>query len=279
VSDPGSFFAAIEARPHALVMGVLNVTPDSFSDGGRHVDPEAAASAGRRMLAEGAAILDVGGESTRPGATPVAPDEEWERVGPVLEQLTGCPLSIDTRNASTAARAIAAGAVLVNDVAGGADPEMLPTVASSTAGICLMHMQGEPGTMQAQPHYDDVVAEVERFLLDRAAAAEHVGIPRQRIVLDPGIGFGKTLEHNLALLRATNRLTSHGYPILLGVSRKRFLGDLTGRDVDARLHATTAAVTLAASLGAALVRVHDVAPAFDAVRVADALRSKSRKCR
>ena len=277
--DPVSFFSVLEARSHALVMGVLNVTPDSFSDGGRHLDPEAAATTGRRMLCDGAAILDVGGESTRPGATAVAPDEEWQRVGPVLERLAGHPISIDTRNAATAARAIEAGAVLVNDVAGGADPEMLPTVARSSAGICLMHMQGEPGTMQAQPQYDDVVAEVERFLLDRAAEAERAGIARERILLDPGIGFGKTLEHNVALLRATTRLASHGYPLLLGVSRKRFLGDLTGRTVDARLHATIAAVTLAASLGAAVVRVHDVAPAFDAVRVAAALRPKSRKCR
>ena len=188
-------------------------------------------------------------------------------MGPVLARLAGSPLSIDTRHASTAARALDAGAVLVNDVAGGADPEMLPVVAEARAGICLMHMQGEPGTMQAEPHYEDVVAEVEAYLLERAAAAEAAGIARNRILLDPGIGFGKTLEHNLALLRATTRLASHGFPLLLGVSRKRFLGDLTGRAVDARSHATTAAVALCAAFGAAVVRVHDVAPAFDAVRV------------
>ena len=253
-------------------MGVLNVTPDSFSDGGEHFAPETAARAGRRMIEDGAAILDVGGESTRPGATPVAPAEEWERVGPVLARLKGCPLSIDTRNASTARRAIEAGAVLVNDVAGGADPEMLPMVAASPAGICLMHMQGRPGTMQAKPRYDDVVGEVEAYLIERGAAAEAAGIPRERILLDPGIGFGKTLHHNLALLRATTRLASHGYPLLLGVSRKRFLGDLTSREVDARTPATVAAVTLGAYLGAAILRVHDVAPAIDAVRIAEALR-------
>ena len=265
-----TFFDSLRNRSHALVMGVLNVTPDSFSDGGTHLDPDAAAQAGRRMLEQGAAILDVGGESTRPGAAAVSPAEEWSRVGPVLERLSGCPISIDTRHAETARRALDSGAELVNDVTGGADPALLAAVAEAAAGICLMHMQGEPGSMQSAPQYRDVVQEVEQFLLDRAAAAEKSGIARERILIDPGIGFGKTLEHNLALLRATTRIASHGYPLLLGVSRKRFLGDLTGRTVDDRDAATVAATTLGASAGAAVVRVHDVAAALDAVRVSHA---------
>ncbi|MEM8884867.1 MAG: dihydropteroate synthase [Planctomycetota bacterium] len=263
-----TFFEALAARPHALVMGILNVTPDSFSDGGVHFDAEAAAASGRRMLADGAAILDVGGESTRPGAAPVTPADEWARVEPVLTALRGSPVSIDTRHAATAARALDLGVELVNDVSGAADPAMLPLVAERGAGICLMHMQGEPGTMQAAPHYDDVVAEVEGYLLARAAAAEQAGVARDRILLDPGIGFGKTLEHNTALLAALPRLAAHGYPLLLGVSRKRFLEALTGRPVEARGDATTAAVTRVAAAGSAVVRVHDVAPAFDAVRIA-----------
>ena len=268
-------------------MGVLNVTPDSFSDGGVHFasdsspdgDTDDAAQAGRAMVEAGAAIIDVGGESTRPGAAPVTPAEEWSRVGPVLERLAGAPLSIDTRHASTARRAIDAGALLVNDVSGASDPDMLPLVAERRAGICLMHMRGEPGTMQADPRYDDVVGEVEAYLLDRAVAAHAAGIPRDRILLDPGIGFGKRVEHNCALLRALPRLAAHGYALVLGVSRKRFLGDLTGRPTQARAHATTAAVTLCAEAGAALVRVHAVGPALDAVRIAAALRTEVRKCR
>ena len=273
------FFEALHARSHTFVMGVLNVTPDSFSDGGVHFDSDDAAEAGRAMVEAGAAILDVGGESTRPGAAPVTPAQEWARVGPVLERLAGAPISIDTRHASTARRAIDAGALLVNDVSGAADPDMLPLVAERRAAICLMHMRGEPGTMQADPRYGDVVGEVEAYLLERAAAAEDAGIPRARILLDPGIGFGKTLEHNCALLRALPRLAAHGYALLLGVSRKRFLGDLTGRPTRERAHATTAAVTLCAEAGAALVRVHDVGPAVDAVRIAAALRTEVRKCR
>jgi len=260
-------------------MGVLNLTPDSFSDGGVHFAPDDAAQAGRAMVEAGAAILDVGGESTRPCAAPVTPEQEWARVAPVLEQLAAAPLSIDTRHASTARRAIDAGALLVNDVSGASDPDMLPLVAERRAGICLMHMRGGPGTMQADPRYGDVVGEVEAYLLERAATAEDAGIPRARILLDPGIGFGKTLEHNCALLNALPRLAAHGYALLLGVSRKRFLGDLTGRPTQERAHATTAAVTLCAEAGAALVRVHDVCPAVDAVRIAAALRTEVRKCR
>jgi len=272
---PLPFFEALERRRHALVMGVLNVTPDSFSDGGRHLDPAAAAGAGRRMLGEGAAILDVGGESTRPGAAAVAPDEEWRRIAPVLERLAGRPVSVDTRRTAVARRALEAGACLVNDVSAGTDPGLLEAVAGAGAGVVLMHMRGEPATMQEDPRYDDVVGEVEGFLLGRAAAAEAAGVARARILIDPGIGFGKTLEHNLELLRATPRLASHGYPVLLGVSRKRFLGAVTGRAVDSRAPATIAAVALGAAAGAAVVRVHEVAGIFDAVRVAGAWCGRS----
>lgn len=254
-------------------MGVLNVTPDSFSDGGRNASPDEAAAAARRMAAEGAAIVDIGGESTRPGAQPVDPATEISRVAPVLERLRGeLPLSIDTRRAEVAERALDLGAVLVNDVTAGRDPRMLPLVAARGMGIVLMHMRGDPATMQDAPSYPDVVAEVEGFLLERAAAAADAGVPRSRILIDPGIGFGKRLDHNLALLGALPRLAAHGWPVVVGVSRKRFLGDLTGRDVGERRDGTTAAVALAAFHGAAVVRVHDVPPARDAVAVAQAYR-------
>lgn len=260
-------------RRKTLIMGILNVTPDSFSDGGRFAELEDAVDAARAMRADGADIIDVGGESTRPGADPVSPEAEAARVVPVLEGLRGeLPLSIDTRRAAVAERALDLGAVLVNDVSGGADPAMLPLVASRAAGIVLMHMRGEPGTMQDDPRYRDVVAEVEEYLLARAEAAAATGVPRDRILIDPGIGFGKRLEHNLALLRALPRLARHGWPVLVGVSRKRFLGELTGRPVGERVEGTVAAVTLAAFHGAAVVRVHDVPPARDAVAVAKAWR-------
>jgi dihydropteroate synthase len=277
---PGeAFFSALsEARGAggaALVMGVLNATPDSFSDGGRFRDPGEAAEAARRMAAEGAAIVDVGGESTRPGAAPVDAGTETARVLPVLERLRGeLPLSIDTRHASVAERALDLGAVLVNDVTAGGDPAMLPLVAARGAGIVLMHMRGEPLTMQEAPRYRDVVSEVEDFLLSRAEDAAAAGVPRDRILVDPGIGFGKALEHNLALLGALPRLAGHGWPVLVGVSRKRFLGDLTGRAVHERRDATTAAVSLAAFHGAAVVRVHDVPAARDALLVARAFRQR-----
>jgi len=252
----------------AQVMGVLNVTPDSFSDGGRYPDVPAAAAAGRAMAAAGADIIDIGGESTRPGADPVLPDEEAARVLPVVAALRDLTLSIDTRHAAVAARALEAGADIVNDVSAGADADMFTVAAEHAAGLVLMHMRSDPRTMQAAPTYDDVVGEVEAYLLERAAAAEAAGVARDRIWIDPGIGFGKTLEHNLDLLRALPRLGSHGYPVLAGVSRKRFLGTLTGRDVAERGDATTAAIALCVYLGATVVRVHDVAAARDAVRVA-----------
>ncbi len=263
-----AFFEGLRARKHALVMGVLNVTPDSFSDGGLFLEPASAEEAARRMVAEGAGIVDVGGESTRPGADPISPAEERERVLPVLERLRGVPVSVDTRHTETAEEALRAGAVLINDVTAGESPGMFEAVASHAAGLVLMHKRGEPGTMQRDPHYDDVVGEVEAYLLDRAAAAERAGVPRERIFLDPGIGFGKTVDHNLALLHALPRLVACGYPALVGTSRKSFLGAITRRPVDERRDASTATVALSAYLGAAVVRVHDVAPALDAVRIA-----------
>ncbi len=277
---PGdAFFAALGeaggARGPALVMGVLNTTPDSFSDGGAYADPGAAAEAARRMVAEGAAIVDVGGESTRPGAIPLDEETEIHRVAPVFDRLRGeMPLSIDTRHVSVARRALDLGAILVNDVSAGRDPGMLPLVAARGAGIVLMHMRGEPGTMQEAPAYDDVVDEVEAFLLARAGEAAASGVPRDRILVDPGIGFGKRLEDNLALLAAMPRLAAHGWPVVVGVSRKRFLGDLTGRSVADRRDGTTAAVALAAFHGAAMVRVHDVSAARDAALVARAYQRR-----
>jgi len=279
VIPAAAFLQALRDRPHALVMGVLNVTPDSFSDGGRFAGPngsEDAIAAGHAMAAAGAAILDVGGESTRPGAASVDPAAELARVLPVIEGLRDLPVSIDTRHTFVAKRALEAGAVLVNDVSGGADTGMLETVAEAGAGIVLMHMRGDPGSMQETPRYADVVGEVEGYLLARARAAEDAGVPRERILLDPGIGFGKTLEHNLALLRSLPRLGGHGYPLLLGVSRKSFLGLVTGREVADRRDATTASVTLCATAGAAVVRVHDVDAALDAVKVAAAMQPRDR---
>jgi dihydropteroate synthase len=255
-------------------MGVLNVTPDSFSDGGRYIDVEAALVHGRRLAAEGAALVDVGGESTRPGAEPVPAELERERVLPVIEGLAadGIAVSIDTSKATVAQAALAAGAVLVNDVTAlRGDSEMAAAVAEAGADICLMHMLGEPRTMQDDPRYDDVVGEVEGFLAERAEAAVAAGIPRERIALDPGIGFGKTLAHNLALLRALPRLAQLG-PLLVGVSRKRFLGALSGRDVaDDRLAASLAAALYCYRGGAHLLRVHDVRATADALAVERAL--------
>ena len=267
-----AFFDALAERPHALVMGILNVTPDSFSDGGRFGGPDEAAAAGRALVEAGAALVDVGGESTRPGAAPVPPHEERARVLPVLERLRGLPVSVDTRRASLAAAALDLGALLVNDVSAGADPEMFPLVAERGAGLVLMHMRGDPATMQGDPRYDDVVREVEDTRLGRAAAPGAAGVARDRILLDPGIGFGKTAAHNWTLLAALPRFAGLGYPVLVGVSRKAFLGALTGRDAAGRGDATTAAVALAALEGAAVVRVHEVAAAVDAVKVAAAWR-------
>lgn len=256
-------------------MGVVNVTPDSFSDGGQYLDPDAAAAHGLELEREGASILDVGGESTRPGAMPVSADEELGRVLPVLERLAAqgarAQFSIDTSKAVIAARALEAGATLVNDVTAlRGDGEMAGVIAATGADCCLMHMLGDPRTMQDDPRYGDVVSEVKAFLEERLQFATGEGIAEARIVLDPGIGFGKTVAHNLELLARLDELVALGRPIVVGTSRKSFLGHLTGRAVEERIAATTATNVLAYAAGARIFRVHDVAPASDALKVAAA---------
>jgi dihydropteroate synthase len=255
-------------------MAVLNVTPDSFSDGGRFLEPEAAVAHGEAMVAEGADLIDVGGESTRPGADPVSEREELGRVLPVLERLrerSETPLSIDTSKATVARAAIAAGAAFVNDVTAlRGDRSMAAAVAEAGVDVCLVHMKGEPRTMQEDPRYEDVVAEVRAFLERRLAFAVEVGISPDRIWLDPGIGFGKTLEHNLELIRRLSEIAAIGQPVVVGASRKRFVGALTGRPEGQRLAGSLAAAVLAFERGASMFRVHDVAATRDALAVAAA---------
>lgn len=259
-------------------MGVINVTPDSFSDGGRFfggtADLSRISDIAAAMLADGAAILDVGGESTRPGAAAVPADEEIRRVMPVIERLLDFDaiLSVDTSKPAVAARVLAAGAHLVNDVTGGRDPQMLAAVARSDAAFCLMHMQGEPRTMQEAPYYSDVVAEVRAFLAGRVSACRAAGIGHERLLLDPGFGFGKTLAHNLALLKDLAALRVDELPLLVGLSRKRMIGTITGRAVEQRAVGSAAAAVLAVQRGAAIVRVHDVAETADALAMLVALR-------
>jgi len=257
------------------VMGVVNVTPDSFSDGGLYFDLASAVEHGLALEAEGAAILDVGGESTRPGADPVEAQEESRRVVPVIEALVAAgvnaQISVDTSKAEVTERALAAGATLVNDVTAlRAAPEMAELTAAAGADLCLMHMIGTPRTMQDDPHYDDVVAEVKRFLEERMAFAVAHGVREEKIMLDPGIGFGKTVAHNLELLRRLPELVALGRPVLVGTSRKSFLGKLTGRGLDERVPGTIATNVLAYERGARIFRVHDVAPCVDALTVAAA---------
>jgi dihydropteroate synthase len=255
------------------LMGVINVTPDSFSDGGAFLDPEAAVTHGKRLVSEGADILDIGGESTRPGADPVSQDEELWRVVPVLEGLAiaGAALSIDTMKPAVARRALDAGASIVNDVTAFRHaPEMAGLVAEAGVGCCLMHMLGEPRTMQLNPTYEDVVSDVKAFLEERLAFAVSEGVAEEKVWLDPGIGFGKTLEHNLELLRRLDELVAIGRPIVIGTSRKSFLAKLTGRDVAERLAGTIATNVLALERGATIFRVHDVAAVGDALKVAAA---------
>jgi dihydropteroate synthase len=263
---------AIEERfPRPSVMGVVNVTPDSFSDGGVHLDPDVAADAARRMVAEGAALVDVGGESTRPGSAGVSADEELRRVVPVLDRLGGeLPLSIDTAKAAVAREALTRGAILVNDVTAlRGDRELAGVVAGAGAYLCLMHMQGEPRTMQQEPRYGDVAREVAAFLEERLAFAVEQGIPEERICLDPGIGFGKTVGHNLELVRRLDVLLALGRPVLVGFSRKSSLRTLTGSDD--LLGASVAAAVAAFERGATILRVHDVKPHVDALTVAAAV--------
>jgi dihydropteroate synthase len=260
-----------ERFPRPSVMGVLNVTPDSFSDAGVHLDPDVAAAAARRMIDEGAAIVDVGGESTRPGSEGVSAAEELGRVVPVLDRLHGeLPLSIDTSKAAVARAALERGAILVNDVTAlRGDPELAGVVAASEAYLCLMHMQGEPRTMQQKPRYDDVAAEVAAFLEERMAFAVGQGISKDRICLDPGIGFGKTVEQNLELVRRLDVVLALGRPVLVGFSRKSSLQRLTGSDD--LLGASVAAAVAAFERGATILRVHDVRPTVDALTVAGAI--------
>jgi dihydropteroate synthase len=262
-----------------LIMGVVNVTPDSFSDGGLFLDADAAVDHGLRLTAEGAAILDIGGESTRPGAEPVAEEEELRRVVPVIERLArdgDARISIDTTKPAVARAALAAGATLVNDVSAFRfDPEMAALVAEAGSGCCLMHMLGEPRTMQQDPRYDEVVSDVKAFLEERLAFAVSEGIPEGRVWLDPGIGFGKTVEHNLELLRRLDEIVTIGRPVVVGTSRKSFLGKLAGgRDESERLPGTIATNVLALERGARVFRVHDVAQNADALAVAAATVSR-----
>jgi len=255
------------------IMGVVNVTPDSFSDGGLHFDPGAAVAHGRELAEQGAAMLDVGGESTRPGAGPVGAEEELRRVVPVIEQLagTGARLSVDTSKLAVAEAALDAGANCVNDVTAlRGEPALAGLVAARGADCCLMHMLGTPRTMQEDPRYDDVVSEVKAFLEERLAFAVGEGIAEERVMLDPGIGFGKTVEHNLELLRRLDEIVALGRPVVVGVSRKSFLGKITGRGLGERAVATAAANVLALERGASVFRVHDVSETRDALTVAAA---------
>jgi dihydropteroate synthase len=267
---------AFDCSERTLVMGILNVTPDSFSDGGRFFDQVHAARHGTQMVADGADLIDVGGESTRPGSDPVPVAEELARVLPVIgrlvDEVPGIPISIDTRKAEVAAAALDAGASIVNDVSGGRDPEVFDVVRERRAAIVLMHMKGEPKTMQEAPAYDDVVAEVRGYLSERVEAAEFAGIEAERIAIDPGIGFGKELEDNLVLMRGLDALLELGRPVLVGPSRKRFIGALLGDlPPEERVEGTAGAVAWLVTRGAHIVRVHDVREIVRVVRVVDAL--------
>jgi dihydropteroate synthase len=256
------------------VMGVVNITADSFSDGGASLEPPRAVEHGLRLWDEGADLVDIGGESTRPGAQPVPLAEELRRVMPVLAGLVreGVPVSVDTLKPAVMREAIAAGCVMVNDVNGFRAEGAIEAVAASRVALCVMHMQGTPATMQADPRYGDVVAEVRDFLRARAQALEAAGVVRSRIAIDPGFGFGKTPVHNVQLLRGLAALAALGYPVLAGLSRKRLIGDITGRPVDDRVAGSVAAALIAVQNGASLVRVHDVKETVDALKVWNALR-------
>jgi dihydropteroate synthase len=267
----GTYRLALD-RP--LIMGVVNVTPDSFSDGGHYLRLDAAVAHARRMIDEGADFLDIGGESTRPGAAAVSLDEERRRVLPVLEALlpANIPLSVDTQKPELMREVAAAGAAMINDVNGFEAEGALQAVSGSDCAVCIMHKQGQPQTMQEAPQYCDVVAEVDAYLQARIVAAEAAGIARSRLVIDPGFGFGKTLAHNLLLLRELDRVRAAGVPVLAGLSRKSMIGALTGREVGERVFGGVAAALIAAQRGAAILRVHDVAATRDALAVWNAVR-------
>jgi dihydropteroate synthase len=265
----------LDCSERTLVMGVLNVTPDSFSDGGRYLDPDAALAHGMRLVSDGADIVDVGGESTRPGSDPVGAEEEIRRVIPVIERLAaahpGLAISVDTRVPEVAAAALAAGACIVNDVSGGRAEGMFDVVREAGAGVVLMHMRGEPKTMQEAPHYDDVVADVKEFLRERIESAGFAGIEPEALCIDPGIGFGKNLEHNLLVMKHLEALSDLGRPILIGPSRKRFIGAILDLPEDERVEGTAGAVAWCVAHGAHLVRVHDVQQIVRVVRIVDAI--------
>lgn len=264
----------------ALVMGILNVTPDSFSDGGRYFEPAAAIARGRQILEEGADLIDLGAESTRPGSQPVPPAEQWRRLEPVIVALREEPracLSVDTASAEVATRALALGVEIVNDVTGLGDPGMAGVVAAAGAGVVLMHMRGVPADMQRDPRYQDAPREIAGWLAERRAAARAAGIDDERIALDPGIGFGKALEHNLDLIAKLGEVAALGRPVLVGVSRKSFIGKLlAGATVQERLEGGLAAAAIAVFEGATIVRTHDVAPTIRALRIAEAIRRRRR---
>lgn len=264
----------LDLGSRTLVMGVVNVTPDSFSNPGEHFEPDAAIEAALAMEADGADIVDVGGESTRPGSQPIGVEEELERVMPVIEGLAGrleIPISSDTRRAQVARRAIDGGARIINDVTSFGDGAMVELASSTDVGCVLMHMLGEPATMQENPAYEDVMGEIAAFLKARSGRLVEAGVERERIVLDPGIGFGKTLEHNLEIFNRLGELSALGFPVLVGPSRKRFIGAILGTEVDERLEGTTAAVAYAIVRGARIVRVHDVKAMVRVARMTDAL--------
>jgi dihydropteroate synthase len=266
---------AFDCSERTLVMGILNVTPDSFSDGGEFFDPDAAVRHGIRLVADGADLVDVGGESTRPGSDPVTEDEERSRIVPVIARLAAelpeTPISVDTRKAAVAAAALEAGATIVNDVSGGRDPAMFELVRERGAAIVLMHMRGEPRSMQEDPEYADVVGEVHEYLRERIEAAEFAGIEPERVAVDPGIGFGKRLEHNLELLRRVDAFLDLGRPVLVGPSRKRFIGAILDLSEDRRVEGTVGAAAWLAGRGVHVLRVHDVLEVVRAVRVVEAI--------
>jgi dihydropteroate synthase len=260
-----------------LVMGILNVTPDSFSDGGEFFDADRAVKHGLRMAAEGAAIIDIGGESTRPGSEAVPPAEQINRVVPVIKALrekVDVPISIDTKDAAVAQAALDAGASIINDITALSDERMAELAGERGVPVILMHTQGTPATMQAEPKYADVVAEVLEYLLARATRAEEFGIAKERIFIDPGIGFGKTLNHNLTLLRNMDKFVASGYRVLVGTSRKSFIGKITGQEKPAdRIFGTAATVALCAAAGVSILRVHDVAQMLDVIKVTEAIKN------
>ena len=264
----------LDCRARTLVMGIVNVTPDSFSDGGRFFDPEMAVSRGIEMVRDGADIIDIGGESTRPGSDPVSIEDERDRVVPVIKRLAAevqAPISVDTRKHQVAKAAVDAGASIVNDVTAGSDPEMFRLVREGGVGMVLMHMKGEPKTMQESPRYDDVVREVHDYLDARVRAAVEAGVDRDRLCVDPGLGFGKTTDHSLRLMKETDALLDLGRPVLVGPSRKSFIGDALGAEVGERLEGTAGAVAYMVARGAHIVRVHDVKEMARVVRVVDAI--------